>query len=104
MSKLPYGDADARFEPMREALAQLNVPGAALAVAVDGELVVDLWTGPGWQRDSIVHLFSGSKPMPALCVLRLVDEGRLELDQLVTSVWPEYGAAGKEDTTVRHLL
>jgi CubicO group peptidase (beta-lactamase class C family) len=98
------GEARPQFEPMRDALAALAEPGCALAVEIDGEPVVDLWTTDGWQRDTIVHLFSGSKPMPALCVLRLVDQGRLELDQRVTSVWPEYGAAGKDQTTVRHLL
>lgn len=89
---------------MRAAFADLQVPGAALAIAIDGELVVDIWGGEGWERDTLVHLFSASKPMPALCVLRLVDEGRLGLDDRVTSVWPEYGAAGKEETTVRQLL
>lgn len=98
------GEASGRFEPLREALAALDEPGNALAVEIDGELVVDLWTADGWARDTVAHLFSGSKPMPALCVLRLVDQGRLSLDQPVTSVWPEYGAAGKEQTTVRHLL
>ena len=99
-----HGEVAPGFEPLRDALAGLQVPGAALAVEVGGEPVADLWSGPGWERDSIVHLFSGSKPMPALCVLRLIDAGRLGLDDRVTSVWPEYGAAGKQDTTVRHLL
>ena len=31
-------------------------------------------------------------------------EGHLSLDQPVTSVWPAFGQAGKERTTMRHLL
>lgn len=98
------GEVAPRFAPLRDAFAALQVPGAALAVEVDGERVADLWSGEGWEGDTLVHLFSGSKPMPAMCVLRLVDEGRLGLDDRVTSVWPEYGAQGKEATTVRHVL
>jgi CubicO group peptidase (beta-lactamase class C family) len=98
------GHVDPRFEPMRDAFAELRDPGAALAVEVDGEPVVDLWTGRGWERDTLVHVFSTTKPIAALCLLRLVDEGRLGLDDRVTSAWPEYGAAGKEATTVRQIL
>jgi CubicO group peptidase (beta-lactamase class C family) len=99
-----HGEVAPGFEPMRDAYAALDEPGSALAVMIDGELVVDLWTGEGWERDTLVHVFSTTKPLGALCLLRLVDAGKLALDDKVTSVWPEYGAAGKEATTVRQLL
>jgi CubicO group peptidase (beta-lactamase class C family) len=48
--------------------------------------------------------FSVAKPFAALAFLDAVAEGHLGLDQQVTSVWPAYGQAGKEATTMRHLL
>jgi CubicO group peptidase (beta-lactamase class C family) len=40
----------------------------------------------------------------ALSLLTLVDRGLVGLDDRVASVWPEYGVAGKEATTLRMLL
>ena len=45
-----------------------------------------------------------TKPWAALAVLVLADRGRIDLDERVATYWPEYGAAGKSETTVRHLL
>jgi hypothetical protein len=36
--------------------------------------------------------------------LRLIDEGVVDLDDLITKQWPEFGAGGKENATVRHAL
>ena len=56
--------------------------GAAVAIAVDGVLVVDMWAGwmdaartRAWQRDTLVDVFSVGKAMAALCVLILVERG-----------------------------
>jgi CubicO group peptidase (beta-lactamase class C family) len=103
------------FEPVREAFArcfaELGETGAAVAADVDGQPVADLWGGwadagarRAWRRDTVVNVFSAGKPPAALCVLRLVDRGALELDARVADVWPKYGRAGKEATTVRHVL
>ncbi len=67
-------------------------------------LVVDLWAGDGWERDTIVNTYSVSKPFAAVCAVLLVDRGALDLDARVVRYWPEYGQAGKERTTVRQLL
>jgi CubicO group peptidase (beta-lactamase class C family) len=85
--------------------------GASAAVFIDGEPVVDIWGGyidetrtRPWERDTIVNTFSTTKPMTALCALILADRGELDLQAPVTKYWPEYGAAGKGDTKVSHLL
>jgi CubicO group peptidase (beta-lactamase class C family) len=57
-----------------------------------------------WTSDTLVMTFSVAKPFAALTFLDAVAEGLLELDQRVTSLWPEFGQAGKESTTMRHLL
>jgi len=105
MSPAPvHGSVAPGFETVAAAFAALDEPGAAVAAVHAGELVVDLHCGAGWEPDTLVNVFSATKPIAALCVLRLVDAGRLELDQLVASIWPEYAAAGKGRTTVRHVL
>jgi CubicO group peptidase (beta-lactamase class C family) len=85
--------------------------GAALAVHVDGHAVVDLWGGHAdaartrpWDRDTIVNLYSVGKAVTAVCALRLVEAGRLDLDAPVARYCPEFAAAGKARVLVRHLL
>jgi CubicO group peptidase (beta-lactamase class C family) len=95
------------FEGVREAFARLFEggveTGAAAAALADGRLVADLWGGDVG-RQSLVHVYSATKPLAAACALWLVDRGLLELDAPVASVWPEYTQGGKQDTTLRHLL
>jgi leucyl aminopeptidase/CubicO group peptidase (beta-lactamase class C family) len=106
---------DTRFEAMRDVL-QRNLDsgadlGASVAVAVDGELVVDLWGGwtdaehtRPWEADTIVNVWSTTKTMMALSALVLVDRGELDPDQRVAHYWPEFAQQGKGDIEVRHLL
>jgi CubicO group peptidase (beta-lactamase class C family) len=109
------GTCDERFAPVRDALAgnfrAHHELGAAVAIAVDGELVVDIWAGwmdedcsRPWQRDTLVDVFSVGKAMAALCVLILVERGQLDLEAPVTRYWPEFGAHGKSEVTLRALL
>ncbi|MGF7235856.1 MAG: serine hydrolase domain-containing protein, partial [Frankia sp.] len=81
--------------------------GAAVAVSVDGELVVDEWGGSvdpagrrGWKRDTLVQVFSVTKPLAATALLLLVDRGFVELDAPARRYWPELIAGA----TVRQLL
>ena len=85
--------------------------GAAFCARVDGVVVADLWGGWAdrdrrrpWQPDTLVHTFSVSKPFAALPVLLLAGRGLLLLDDLAVVHWPQYAAAGKVRSTVRHLL
>ncbi len=109
------GFCDTRFEALREAFRgnfqQYDELGAALAVVLEGRLVVDLWGGFAdraktrpWRRDTVVNVFSVGKAMASICAMRLVEQGALELDAPVSSVWPEFAAAGKEAVTLRQLL
>src|SRR5579884_2813618 len=109
------GTCDARFAAVRRAFvanfAEHGEIGAAVAVMVDGRPVVDLWGGYAdaarripWRRDTLVNVFSVGKALATVCVLRLVDRGRLALDTPVGQLWPEFAAAGKGAITVRQLL
>lgn len=84
--------------------------GMAVAVYHHGELVVDAWTGvrdaaaTPWASDTMAMSFSTTKGVVATVVHRLVDRGLLDYDTPVAEYWPEFGAAGKERITLRHLL
>jgi CubicO group peptidase (beta-lactamase class C family) len=96
------------FEGVRDAFercfSELGETGAGFTALVDGRVVAELWGGHGFGRDSLVHVYSCTKPLAAFCVLVLIDRGVLGLDDTVASVWPEFAQAGKGDVTVRQLL
>lgn len=109
------GHFELKFEAVREAFAALfddpQERGAALCIQIGGETVVDLWAGTAdkdgaeiWHSDTILNLFSCTKPFAAVAVLQLVDEGKLRLDEPVALLWPEFAEAGKGAITLRQLL
>src|SRR5256714_7335096 len=85
--------------------------GAACAAYVGGEKVVDLWggvrdarDGSPWEEDTVVVLYSTSKGLAAMTLALAHSRGWLDYDERVTSYWPEFGKAGKQNVTVRQLL
>lgn len=109
------GVCDERFAKVRDAFIQNFADhgevGAAVAVMVDGRMVVDLWAGHmdagrtrPWRRDTIVNVYSTTKGMTATCAHRLADQGLLDLDAPVARYWPEFAQSGKEDLPIRYLL
>jgi CubicO group peptidase (beta-lactamase class C family) len=110
-----HGSTADGFGPLRDVLASSlgsgDDVGAAVAVVHDGAVVADLWggvadaaTGVPWQRDTVVNVFSVTKPVSALAILLLADRGELDLDAPIARYWPEFAAAGKEGVLVRHAL
>jgi CubicO group peptidase (beta-lactamase class C family) len=109
------GVCDERFSRVRDAFAANfengEEVGASFAVTVNGESVVDLWAGHAdagltrpWERDTVVHMWSASKAVTAICAHMLVDRGLLDVDAPVARYWPEFAQAGKENIPVRYLL
>jgi CubicO group peptidase (beta-lactamase class C family) len=110
-----HGHCDERFASVKEAFTrnfddQPEV-GAAVAVTIAGQLVVDVWAGFAdrertrpWERDTIVNVFSTTKGIVTVCALRLVEQGKLDPDAPVAQYWPEFAAAGKEKITVAQLM
>ena len=85
--------------------------GGALSVYIDGKPVVDIWTGWSdrsgelpWVANTGAMVFSATKGVAATVVHRLVDRGLLSYDTPVAEYWPEFGANGKSDITVRDVL
>jgi len=109
------GTCDRRFGQVKEAFddnfEMTNEVGAAVAIYVDGKLVVDLWGGhtdkartKPWTRDTLVNVYSTTKGLAAMCAHRLVDQGKLDLEAPVAKYWPEFAQAGKDKLPVKYLL
>src|ERR1700712_67590 len=109
------GQCDARFAAVKDAFAanfeHNGDVGASVAVTIDGELVADIWGGTQdvagttpWERDTIINVFSTTKTMSCLSLLVLASRGLVDVDAPVERYWPEFGAAGKGNVLVRHLL
>jgi CubicO group peptidase (beta-lactamase class C family) len=115
MTPAVHGHADARFDKVAEALteelASGSEVGAAIAIDVDGDSVLDVWGGHTdaaktvpWGEDTIINVWSSTKTVTSLAALMLADRGLLDLDAPVATYWPEFAANGKQDVLVRHLL
>lgn len=115
MSTVIHGTVAPGFEPVRAAFeaAFADKPdmGGALAIRHRGAAVVDLWGGTAdertrepWADDTLGVIFSCTKGLVSILAARLVQEGRLDYEALVTDYWPEFGAAGKAGTRVKDLL
>lgn len=109
------GSCDSRFTALRDAFAEnfatRGEPGAAIALAINGRVVADLWGGwkdgarkERWRRETLVNFFSVSKALCAICALRLVERSEIDLDAPVARVWPEFARAGKDAVTLRQIL
>src|SRR4051812_43939337 len=109
------GEVAAGFEPVRDAFAanfaNHGEVGAAFALYVRGEKVVDLWGGVAdtttdraWAEDTLQLVFSTTKGAAAICAHQLAQAGALDLEAPVAEYWPEFAAEGKADIPVRWLL
>lgn len=109
------GECDPHFRPVKDAFRENFVKhgerGGAVTIALNGRVVVDLWGGwadvartAPWRNDTLVNVFSVGKALCAIAVLRLVEQGRIALDEPVARFWPAFGACGKGDISVRTIL
>ncbi|WP_433472480.1 serine hydrolase domain-containing protein [Spirillospora sp. CA-142024] len=98
------------FDELR---AAHHVPGASLAVVIDGQVhelasgVLHRGTGVEVTPDSVFLSGSIAKVYTATLIMRLVDEGKLDLDAPVVDTLPEFATPDPEATrtiTVRQLL
>ncbi|GAA3810765.1 serine hydrolase domain-containing protein [Sphaerisporangium flaviroseum] len=110
-----HGDCDPRFARVREVFekhfAEGKELGAAFAVFLDGEPVVDLWDGVAdrhterpWERDTPVLAYSCTKALTATALLLQAERGLVDLTGPVAEVWPEFAVNGKDKITIEHLL
>jgi CubicO group peptidase (beta-lactamase class C family) len=81
---------------MRSFVRDNRIPGAALAVARDGQLVyargfgyADVERQEPVRPDSLFRIASVSKPITAAAILQLVDAGKLHLEDRVWDILPQ---------------
>jgi CubicO group peptidase (beta-lactamase class C family) len=84
-------------------------PAAQLVVLRQGKVVLDRALGVGRHGKPIDHntpfyCFSVSKPFTGMCVHKLIEEGKVKMDALISDYWPEWGCKGKETATIRHAF
>lgn len=114
-SGLIHGSVAPGFEEVevqfRKNFTQRGELGAACAVYWKGEQVVDLWGGlrdaksdKPWEEDTLVMVFSTTKGMAAMAMAVAHSHGLFDLDERVTTYWPEFAQERKELITVRQLL
>ncbi len=107
-------DSLARINPLIEAaITNKKLPGCVLAIGRRGRLV---WLQAYGNRqlephaepmtvDTLFDLASLTKPVAtAASILKLSEQGRLKVTDLVADHWPEFARAGKERLTLLQLL
>jgi CubicO group peptidase (beta-lactamase class C family) len=110
-----HGVCADQFTAVRDALARnldsAEELGASLVLDIDGDIVIDVWGGfrdqartIPWSERTITNVWSTTKTVTSLAALMLVDRGELDVEAPVARYWPEFGAQGKQDVLVRHLL
>ncbi|MER6331925.1 serine hydrolase domain-containing protein [Streptomyces sp. NPDC001034] len=104
-----HGTVADGFEAVREEFAALVAAErddyeGQLCAYVHGRRVVDLWAGEDVAGDALYGVFSATKGAAHLVTALLVQDGTLELHRKVTYYWPEFGAEGKGELTLRDLL
>jgi CubicO group peptidase (beta-lactamase class C family) len=109
------GTADPNFSCAVRSFASMfparRFGGGALAVYLDGQPVVDVWTGwadrgghQPWSADTAPMVFSATKGMASTVIHRLADRGLIDYDAPVAEYWPEFAAKGKAALTVRDVM
>jgi uncharacterized protein YbbC (DUF1343 family)/CubicO group peptidase (beta-lactamase class C family) len=98
---------------VEEAIARDEIPGAVLVVGHEGKIIHRKAYGAravvpqreAMTVDTIFDMASLTKPLAtASSVMVLLERGMVRLDDPVARYIPEFGANGKEQVTLRHLL
>jgi uncharacterized protein YbbC (DUF1343 family)/CubicO group peptidase (beta-lactamase class C family) len=98
---------------VREAVRRKEIPGAVVIVGTRQKVVFRRAFGfrslvprkLPIKEDTIFDIASLTKVVATTtAVMQLVEKGKLRLEDPVARYWPEFGATGKGDITVRELL
>jgi len=104
-----------RFAAVRDAFAanfaEGHELGARFALAIEGELVIDLMGGfsdraqsKPFDEHTLTPLFSTTKAVAAFMIARLIHQEQLWWDQPVADIWPAFAQGGKADATVEQVI
>jgi CubicO group peptidase (beta-lactamase class C family) len=107
----PLKDLERIPELFQENFDSFGELGASLCIMCGGQEVVNLAGGfrdrerkSPWTTRTPVLIWSATKGLASACLIHAALSHGISLDDKVILVWPEYGVAGKADTTIRHIL
>src|SRR6188472_4201178 len=103
---------------MSNLMRKYSIPGGAVAVLRDGKLIyargfgyADVASGTPVQPDALFRIASMSKPITGVAIMKLVEEGKLQLDDrvapFIAHLTPAPGATVDprwDEITIRQLL
>jgi CubicO group peptidase (beta-lactamase class C family) len=109
------GPCDARFYTLRETLhavlRESDEWGGGIALRMEGRTLFHLTGGYADRArqtaiapDTHFGVFSCSKAVSSVAIALLVQDGELDYDQPIASLWPEFAAHGKGAVTIGDLL
>jgi CubicO group peptidase (beta-lactamase class C family) len=110
VADLPAAKAEAIEAAITATMTKAGIPGASVAIAVGGRLRfaqgyghADLENGVPAKASTMYRLASVAKPITAVAVLKLAEEGRLDLDAPIQRMAPAF-AEKAWPVTARQLL
>ncbi len=96
---------------LRKIVKDKMVIGVAAGYAVDGTIIDTVVAGYAdksvaklFELDTKLRMGSIAKPMTALAVMQLVEQGKIDLDTPIQTYLPDYPKQSKTQITTRHLL
>jgi CubicO group peptidase (beta-lactamase class C family) len=110
--QLDAGELRARLEPLfQQNFEKLGELGAAISVWQNGKPLVDLHGGfrnarreQPWTEDTIVGIWSATKGIGSACLLHVLQQQKIDIEQRAGEFWPKFAQAGKEDVTIAQLI
>lgn len=102
-SPLPTGSTQEELDHyIQSTLTGLGVPGASVAISHRGELIYSQTFGASIEKDTRFYIGSISKSFTALAIAQLAEQGKVDLDERVSTYIEEFAVS--DSITVRHLV
>lgn len=106
-----HSDVEDKLRQLLVEIGNTKIVGVQVCAYKDGKVIIDTAAGVlgrydprPVQPDSLFPVFSATKGITAGMVHWLVDKGKLNFDETIANIWPEFGANGKDLMKVHHVL
>ncbi|OAY83343.1 putative aarF domain-containing protein kinase 1 [Ananas comosus] len=106
-----HSEVEAKLRQHLVELGSEKILGIQVCAYKDGKVIIDTAAGVlgkydprPVQHDSLFPVFSVTKGITAGLVHWLVDKGKLNLEETIASIWPNFGNRKKELIKVHHVL
>ncbi|KAL8153557.1 hypothetical protein V2J09_011317 [Rumex salicifolius] len=105
-------DVEAKLRQLLIGFGNANkILGIQVCAYKDGEVIIDTSAGVlgkydprPVQPDSLFPVFSVSKGITSGMLHWLIDQGKLDYEENVANIWPEFAGIGKDSIKVHHIL